>query len=392
MRKLRFRRKAVSNIIGGIIILSLFLIALTAMVVLNQQYDAYQGAVVKMTREDIDRSSENLVAIYPGLNGSFPVSCGVSCSLNQYNMSLANLGGVGVQIARIYINSTTQPTQPTQTGCATSAKGPCVLNPVPITSKTSMSFAQDDSYISAGEFSHFVRIWLPGGSGGIMLPNVALTPSNGISIVTTRGRVFSFTWPFPPAGQGTAGSGSPVNIETGTMKIAYNGTYNSHPDACHQEAATPLPSNVQGTKSLYFVNPWTNSTVLTLAHIYVYAYSADTLNIPITFSWGQLVIMTATSGSNQKQYFVGGDYVGIVWKNKFWGAGTAVTVQPGDDFYFIFQITNINYGAPTSSSGDLFTGTATVNNAYGTTNEGPLYRAFVIYLDGLYVRANGGRC
>ena len=106
MRGMRARRKAVSSIIGGIIILTLILTALTAMVLVAQQYDTYQTVVNVMSQKDIDRSSEDIIAVYPGITGPQLVSCGSGNTCNQYNMSLSNLGGIGTQIVRVYINST----------------------------------------------------------------------------------------------------------------------------------------------------------------------------------------------------------------------------------------------------------------------------------------------
>ena len=62
----RFRRRsAVSTMIGGIIVLTLFLTALGAMVLVSQQYDTYQQTVNFMSQKDIDRFSENLQVPYP---------------------------------------------------------------------------------------------------------------------------------------------------------------------------------------------------------------------------------------------------------------------------------------------------------------------------------------
>ena len=370
--------------IGGIIVLTLIASALTAMVVVSQRYGAYQDTSDKMVQKDIDRYSENLVALFPGLT---PTSCG-SCNLNQYNMSLSNNGGVAVQIARIYIN-TTQYTgaNPAQIGCTITNKGPCLLSPS--LTLSSFSFSLKDSYISSGEFNHTVRLWLP---QTIALPKIAYTPSNSIWLVTSRGRVFSFQWPYPPAGQGTAGKGTPLNIVTGSMQIAYNGTSNSQTDSCHKEAPFPIASGSSGQK-LYLLNPWITTNVLNQVlggtTLYITVYTANTLSTPITFTWGQIVIDTATAPANQKRAFIGGDYVGIVLKGKFYAYGISVPIQPGDDFYLVFKVINTDLGSETGS-GDAFTGTAVMNNAFSNQNEGSGYLAFTIYLDGLYVRNNGG--
>ena len=76
------------------------------MIVLSQQYDLYQGTSNQMAQRDLNRFSENVQGIYPGLTWLNVTGCGGHC--NQYNMSLANVGAIAVQIARVYINSTSK--------------------------------------------------------------------------------------------------------------------------------------------------------------------------------------------------------------------------------------------------------------------------------------------
>jgi len=403
--KLRIRRKAVSSIIGGVIVLGLLLTALTAMVVVSQQFDTYQGTSNKMSQKDIDRSSENVKAMYPGLQGGFPATgCGSVC--NQYNMSLANIGGIAVQISRIYINSTQQ-----TSGCTIqpipshSNPGPCVFSPAPAIA--SFSFNTYDSYISPGELNHIIRLWLP---ATISLPNATRIPSNSIWIVTNRGRIFSFSWPFPPTGEGLPGAGVPPTIYTGTMKVAYGpstgpgGALNSTTDSCHTEPRLTLPFG--GGKTLHFVNPWITAAILSATStspqtstsvypctqcLFVYAYASNSLSTSITFSWGSMVILTADSSENSKAYFIGGPYVGIVYNQSgvrsFATYGTPVTINPGSDFYLIFEIQYVNVGKGTfSGSGDSFSGTATMNNGYLAQAEDATFRELEIFLNGLYVR------
>ncbi len=61
------RRRAVSTMIGGVIVLSLLLTALGTMVFVSQQYDQYQQSVNKMAQYDSQRLSEYLVFNSPGL-------------------------------------------------------------------------------------------------------------------------------------------------------------------------------------------------------------------------------------------------------------------------------------------------------------------------------------
>ena len=191
------------------------------------------------------------------------------------------------------------------------------------------------------------------------------------------------------------------------MQIAYNGTgANSQYDPCHKETPQPLPAGGKGT-TLYFLNPWITPTILSTTTatlslsqpcsqcLYVSVYSENTLTTVISFSWGQIAILTARAASNSDPFFLGGPYIGIVLNNQFYPYGTNIAVQPGQTFYLIFKIMFINLPNNYSplGSGDLFTGTATVNNlgpAYGTTSGtiGGGYQSFVIALDGLYVRSS----
>src|SRR3972149_7344310 len=177
MRKLWFRRKGVSTMIGGILVLTIFLTALVAMVGVSQQYDRYQGTVKQMIQKDTERFSENLQVLFPGI--SFPptaVSCLGSGTCDQFTMKIVNLAGIGTQIARIYINSTTE--------CAEI----CILDPASVPANSTFSFY--DGFINPSEPDHAIDFWLATGK----LTN---TTGHTFNIVTTRGRVFSLTWPMP---------------------------------------------------------------------------------------------------------------------------------------------------------------------------------------------------
>ena len=369
--------------------LALLLTALGAMVALTHQYDTYQSTADVMAQSDIDRTAENLQAVYPGLKGGFPASGCATCV--QYNMSLANTGKIAVQIARIYLNSSQQSTGCTATN--TNVKSECILNAK--TAVAAFGFDTYDSYINSGETNHIVRLWLP---FSITLPNVTMTPSNSVWIVTTRGRIFSFNWPFPSAGQGLPGAGTPPIVYTGVMTIAYNGTYNSATDSCHTEKGMTLPAGGAGT-TLHFVNPWITTTVMNSVgggtNLYVAVYSSNSLSVALTLNWGAMVILTADASSNSKPYFIGGPYVGIIYNRtgvrQFTGAGTSVTLNPGNDYYLIFQITQEVIGGFTAP-GDSFSGTAAMNNAYGALAEGASFTELDVFLNGLYVRTVTGVC
>jgi hypothetical protein len=220
MRRLLFHRRAVSTMIGGIIVLSLFLVALVAMIVVSSQYDSYQTTVSTMQQKDIDRFSENL----QGNGLKYVTSNDPICpGCNVYQFSVTNYG-IGAQIARIYIWTNPALGGP-QNGVACNAQrfsppiqeqAPCIFEPS--FSHVQYSFAASDRLVNSGEVYHYVTLYLP--------PNVALTWDNqeqgsqSITIVTTRGRVFSFVYPAinPGAGAGPAGG---TGLQIGPLVVTF---------------------------------------------------------------------------------------------------------------------------------------------------------------------------
>jgi hypothetical protein len=235
MRKLWFRRKAVSTMIGGIIVLTIFLVALASMVVVSQQNDAYQGTVKQMAQKDVDRNAENLQIVYPGI--SFPpAATGVSCagagSCDEFTMTISNVAGIGTQVARIYINSTTE------------CKTLCILDPTG--SPTDSSFNTNDEFINPSEPNHLLHFWMATN----MLTNQT---THQVNVVTTRGRVFSFTWPFPTSGQSVP-TGS---LYIGCLAIDFDdllATYTEYSPTVHQIPARPLAGGwlFPGSNNLLF--------------------------------------------------------------------------------------------------------------------------------------------
>ncbi len=393
----RFRgRRAVSTIIGGMIILSLLLTALGTMIFVSQQYDQYQTTASKMSQYHIQQLSENIVANFPGLQGPTSVTgCGGNCNL--YNMTISNLSGIGIQIARVYINSTSG-------GCVSL----CVLNPNP--TAQSYTFRQSDRFLNTGEINHAVLLWLP---NSVTLPNPnPPTPQNTIYIVTTRGRVFPFQWPYPPLGTALGGQ-TGAAVSTGIMKIAYQGFYdskndyygavgNTSPSApyCHNEQSQSYPalpgyaetltdSGLPGG-SLTFVNPWIIDQILGGSSgvssgsttLYVYANAINTRNSAITVTTGAVNLVIAQSTANNKAFFLGGSLLGIYYSNKFYAAGTSPSIPATASFYGIYKITQYNLGPPAIQGPAFFLGNADLsNNAKDQT-----YFSGEILLDGLYDR------
>ena len=208
MRRARYGRRAISDIIAGMIVLILLLTALGTMVFITQQYDAYQSTLNTLAQEDTERLSESII---PGSMSNQSVTCGgVTC--NQYTMTLNNDGPIEVQIARIYINSTS--------GCTKL----CTFDPS--NSPTPFTFELSAAFINPGDSSHSLAFWLP---SNMQLP--ARINANTISLVTSRGRVFSFQWEVE---EGLAVP-SELRFDAGALSMIYdanlitltdNGSYN----------------------------------------------------------------------------------------------------------------------------------------------------------------------
>lgn len=427
--------------IGGIIVLSLFLTALTAMVLISQQNDTYQTIVDKMSQKDIDRFSENLIANYPGLN---PPTQGVTCTgsainlCNQYDMIVSNVGGlsnagsvggtlggsagaggggIAILIARIYINSTTG-----STGCAlptppttTPAYSPCVLLPdsrwfkpqPPPQTPVAYTFRAPDALLNPGEFNHIVRFWLPcvtSCSTSVFLPGGGtFVPQNSVWIITARGRTFSFQWPFPPSGPSSFAISA--NIFTGVMKIAWTPTSGATPssvsDSCHVETKErlPGPSGYNAGGSLTFVNPWITDSLLVDApstiNLFIYAKFTNPFNYAIQISTGNLIMQISTSTNNAKTFFFGGPLVGVDYPyptgGTFTPAGTEATIGANQAAVLIYLITGTQFGSGSGALGGSsspapiqFSGLAAItNNLVGKSSPAGYFAASIL-LDGLY--------
>ena len=399
------RRRAVATIIGGLIILSLILTALGTMVFVSEQYDQYQQTVDKMTQRQGQGQSENLIANYPGLTVVSSVSCG-GCIV--YNMSLSNLGGVGVQIVRIYITSTVSP------GCTTS----CILNPSSSTpTSTSSAFQQSQQFLNAGEVNHAVLLYLPSTIG----PLPTGTNQNTILIVTSRGSVFSFEWPFPIQ----VGGQSQAAFSAGIVRVAYTGAspgYDSKNEPglggsgtsatgyCHSEpsqsypAATGYAEKLTGITGygdsgvLWFVNPWVTSGVLQsvvngATQMYFYLIVINT----------GIAAYTPTAGSIDLTWYgsnhLDGTLIGVYYKGAFSPAcssssscSSAQSIAQSTNYYAIYEInhstTKLGYPLPQGGiTSAMFWGDASITDWWTSTAESIGYYSATLLIPGLWIRA-----
>jgi len=297
----------------------------------------------------------------------------------MYSMSLSNVGGVGVQIATIYITST-------GSGCTSL----CVMNPA--SSSYSYTFQGSEQFLNAGETNHVVLLYLP---STITLP-VSYPPQNTITIVTTRGSEFSFQWPFLIQ----VGGQSQSAFSAGTMKIAYqcsscgNPGYDSKNEPgvkgggasgqyCHTESSSSTPKSEQPQEftgityngspildsgNLWFVNPWITQVILTntcsttegcsaanQTNLYFYVNITNTWTTKYTVAGGTLDL--TWYGSNH----ISGALIGFYDSNGFHTLSSGYTVAPNNFFYGIFRAYAVQLTSLPSSS-LMFWGSLSITN------------------------------
>jgi hypothetical protein len=300
-------RNADSTIIAGIIVLTLLLTALGTMVFMTQQYDRYQNLVNLMSQKDIERFSENIAPVPPNLTVSNqPVQCtGGSC--NQYTMTLDNNGPIGVQIVRIYINSTS------------TCSSLCIFGPSNVSAP--FTFQASAAFINAGDSSHALTFWLP---NNLQLPSNAAN-ANTISLVTSRGRVFTFGWRSPIG----VAVPSELRYDAGPLRIVYDSnliTFTENllpapgPTGCanNYPSATPCYSagwnNLIPPGSIVFYIRIINiggAPVTLLANSYLLAEGTQGGN-PTT-DLEQFYIVTPMSQTCHDTYFSSSDYEVSSW-------------------------------------------------------------------------------
>ena len=433
------RRRAISTLVGGVIVLSLLLAALGALVFLTRQYDQYEQTVNIMAQYRNQQLSEDLVVTSPGLTvvnsttGTIPGwggGCGIHTAnpeYNCYNATINNVSTVGIQITRIYINST----GPAGSGCSVPNSQPCIINPT--NSIAAYAFNAANEFLNPGETNHQLIFALPS-SVALPNPNPGF-PENTIIIVTSRGSILSFQWPFKPQVFGQSQSA----FSSGIMKVAYTGAFDSKNEPgpvaggsggtvssgyCHSETAEPYPAGVgyaeklTGLESgttvygdsgiLWFVNPWISgngggssyndvldSVVNKQTTLYLYVIIVNTGTTAYTPTTGTIDL--TWYGSNHFD----GNLIGVYYNGNFYG--TSPSIAPGASYYAIFQISSSiimldnppGGGSPaTPAQSTMFWGAASVTNALGSNDENQNFFSGTILLSGLWIRyeASSGSC
>jgi hypothetical protein len=176
-------KKGMSTIFGGLFFIILILMGFNLMLWGFIQYDNYNTSTFKMSQNDQLASSENLVPTNPGaqnFSNTSPIG---------FNIPVNNLGGTTVSIARIYITNIS-PTGGSQCTSSGASAGPCVVDSG---AGTQNCAGNGNCYftngnLGAGEINHLIHV-----SG------IAINDGSGYKVIlsSTRGRLFSFFYPWP---------------------------------------------------------------------------------------------------------------------------------------------------------------------------------------------------
>src|SRR6267143_3230258 len=180
-RRFVLAKKGMSTIFGGLFFIILILMGFNLMVWGFIQYDNYNTSTFRMSQNDQLSSSENLVPTNPGAQNF------TSTSLN---IPVNNLGGTTVSIARIYITNIS-PTGGSQcTSSDPNSQGPCIVD---AGSGTQNCAGNGNCFFTNGNVAAGVIYQL------IHVNGLTLNDGSGYKVIlsSTRGRLFSFFYPWP---------------------------------------------------------------------------------------------------------------------------------------------------------------------------------------------------
>ena len=201
-RKLARSKKGMSTNFGGLFFIILLLMGFNLMLWGFIQMDAYNSVVNSMQQRDQQAISENLLPQNPGAVNITGTGLGAG---NSFNILVNNLGGTSVSIASIYINNLS----PTGSNNCYGATAPCVANPA--SSGTAYSFIGGN--IQAGEINHYIAV-----------NGISVGDGSGYKVVlsTTRGRLFSFYYPWPVSTPPPGGGNGLFVTNIGPLSIYFD--------------------------------------------------------------------------------------------------------------------------------------------------------------------------
>jgi len=238
-------KKGMSTVFGGLFFVILILMGFNLMLWSFIQYDAYNTTLRSMNQSDQLAISENLVPTNPGAQ---------NFTTTSFNIPVNNLGGTTVSISRIYIMNISPTGSSNCTNLGASA-GPCIVDSPGTQNCAGNGVCVFTSgNIAAGEINHLIHV-----SG------VTLNDGSGYKVIlsSTRGRLFSFfyPWPITPVNVGNPGGNFVTNIGPLSIYFDYKSFNFTQGAQTTSQSAFCIPSNTPVVFWLKIANSATDSSV-----------------------------------------------------------------------------------------------------------------------------------
>jgi hypothetical protein len=238
-------KKGMSTIFGGLFFVILILMGFNLMLWSFIQYDAYNTTLRSMNQNDQLTISENLVPTNPGAQ---------NFTTTSFNIPVNNLGGTTVSISRIYIMNISPTGSSNCTNLGASA-GPCIVDSPGTQNCAGNGVCVFTSgNIAAGEINHLIHV-----SG------VTLNDGSGYKVIlsSTRGRLFSFfyPWPITPVNVGNPGGNFVTNIGPLSIYFDYKSFNFTQGAQTTSQSAFCIPSSTPVVFWLKIANSATDSSV-----------------------------------------------------------------------------------------------------------------------------------
>jgi hypothetical protein len=238
-------KKGMSTVFGGLFFVILILMGFNLMLWSFIQYDAYNTTLRSMNQNDQLTISENLVPTNPGAQ---------NFTTTSFNIPVNNLGGTTVSISRIYIMNISPTGSSNCTNLGASA-GPCIVDSPGTQNCAGNGVCVFTSgNIAAGEINHLIHV-----SG------VTLNDGSGYKVIlsSTRGRLFSFfyPWPITPVNVGNPGGNFVTNIGPLSIYFDYKSFNFTQGAQTTSQSAFCIPSSTPVVFWLKIANSATDSSV-----------------------------------------------------------------------------------------------------------------------------------
>ena len=198
-------KKGMSTIFGGLFFIILILMGFNLLVWGFIQYDNYNTSLRSMSQNDALAAAENLVPTNPGAQNFTSTS---------FNIPVNNLGGTTVSIARIYITNISPTGGFKCTNSDPNSLGPCIIDSGPGTQNCAGNGLCyfTNANVAAGVINQLIHV-----------NGLTLNDGSGYKVIlsSTRGRLFSFYYPWPVSFNNPNGGGQFVT-NIGPLSIYFD--------------------------------------------------------------------------------------------------------------------------------------------------------------------------